>query len=101
MGHEHGGIIMKMSLRHAKRLENIRLGEIAKRPAADALDDRAEQIVRAIVVLELGAGWKIYAALSRKSRRDGVIHADSVFTRRSDPNQCERITQSARMVEQV
>src|SRR5204862_5688383 len=41
------------------------------------------------------------AALSRKLRRDVVIHVHAISTRRGHPNQRERIPQSARVVEQV
>src|SRR5262249_48853069 len=80
---------------------NVCVSKIAKRLATDSLDDRAEQVIPTIIVLEFGLRREVQSTLSRKRRCYCIVHTDAIFMRHTQPQQSEGITQPARMGEQV
>jgi len=88
-------------MRHSKRLEDVRVGERAQRLAGGALDDAAEQVVAAVVVLEFGAGREVEAALTREHSHDGRVLITRALARRGPPEQPERVAKPARVRQQV
>src|SRR5262245_26902150 len=90
-----------MRMDHAQWLKNVCVGEITKRLATDPLDDRAEQVISAIIVLKLCARHEVQSTLSRQHRCDCVVNTHTVFAWPRYSYQSERIPQPARMGEQV
>ncbi len=51
---QHRQIVMQVRVRHAERLEDVRIREFAQRLTRRAFEDAREQVVAAVVVLVLG-----------------------------------------------
>src|SRR5262249_13187541 len=92
---------MKVGMQHAERLKDTGIGKLAERLAADSFDDTAEQVVRAIVVLEFGSRQKIKPSLTRQHLHNRVVHIATILARGSQTDQSESLTQSARVSEDV
>ena len=64
---------MNVRVRHAQRLEDMPVDEYGEFLAADTPDDRREQRVRTVVVLEPRTGSEVEAARMRQNAHNLLI----------------------------
>ena len=101
IGHDHAGIIVEMRVPHSQRSKNVRIGESAERLSADPLHDASQQVVRAVVVLEFGAGREVESPCARQNSQNRFVRIAAILARRSQPLQHERVAQAAGVGQEV
>jgi hypothetical protein len=90
---------MKVRVRHAERLEHVRLGKSGEWLSADALHDRGEQRVCAVVVFELRPRREVEATGPGEDIHDLLLDAVRRVRRQSLEREC--LPQAARVRQQV
>jgi hypothetical protein len=92
-------IVMHVRLRHAQRLEDVRVDEHGEFLAAYALDDCCEQPIGAVVVFELRTWSKVEAARVRQNAHD--LSVDVVRVLWPEALKHERVPQPAGVRQQM